>query len=141
MYVRLFYSYFLLGRYAEANKWISKILNKNEKGFTPNIISLAKIMHLILFIEMKKFDILPYALKSTYRYFCKSGKLYQFENIVLSFIRNLVKVQTREELIQSYQIFKADLELIKQNPFENKILYEFDLIGWLNNKIDQEKQK
>ena len=81
--------------------------------------------------------LLESAVRSTYRFLLKRNKLFQFENVLLNFIRkDLSKINSNSELVSSFKIIRSKLQVFLKDPFERQPLDHFDFISWLESKIE-----
>src|SRR5439155_27309205 len=95
------------------------------------------ILNLIVHYELGNEDILPYIVKSTYRFLYNRNRLYKFENSVLGFIaKKLPHITTGQEITEAFKKLKAELQEITKDPFEKRALEYFDFISWLESKIE-----
>ena len=85
--------------------------------------------------ELDNADLLPYILRSTYRFLLKQQRLYTFEKRVIEFIRNLPNVSSKE-IISAYKKLKLDLIKLSRDPYEKKAMNFFGFINWLDTKIN-----
>lgn len=130
-------AYLSSGEYVLANSYLNKILNKSIDGVRDDIQCFARILSLIVHFEMKKYELLEYTVKSTFLFLDKRKRLYQFETIVLDFIKKqLPKINSQKELIMTFKSLKKNIEEVMKDPFERKALDYFDFISWLESKIE-----
>ncbi len=128
--------YFGAGNYAKANTCTNMILN-GPVNLRDDIYCFTKIMHLIVHYELGSEELLPYLIRSTYRLFYKRNRLYKFETVLLNSIKMLNKVSTNVQLIALFKKLKTELLLITKDPYEKRALNYFDIIAWLESKIEQ----
>jgi hypothetical protein len=127
---------FCAGRLSSANQYLNRILNDTQIDLRSDIQCFARILRLLVHFEMGNDDLLPYLLRSTYRYLLKRNSLYRFEALVLDFIRKkLPATTTRKELLAAFAGLKAGLDKLAKDPFEQTALEYFDLISWLESKV------
>lgn len=122
--------------YKTANTYLNKILNDTTIDLRTDLHCFARILSLIVHAELGNADLLEYAVKSTYRYLYTRHRLYQFETVILNFIRNLSKINSQKRLITTFKELKVEIEQIVKIPFENKVLDYFDFVSWLESKIE-----
>ena len=127
--------YFGAGNYAKANTCTNMILN-GPVNLRDDIYCFTKIMHLIVHYELGSEELLPYLIRSTYRLFYKRNRLYKFETVLLNSIKMLNKVSTNVQLIALFKKLKTELLFITKDPYEKRALNYFDIISWLESKIE-----
>ena len=124
------------GKYAVALKYLNKVLNYPHKEIREDIRSFSRIMILILHYEMGNTGILEYAIRSTYRYLYKRGRLYKAEKIILEFIRKeLMNVLPGQDLKDAFFRLKEKLEPLTRDPYEKDAFVYLDYVSWLESKI------
>ena len=127
---------FGMGKYAQSNKWLSIILNSSEVYEDLSLFKIARILRLINYYEMERYDELEYMLRSTYRYMMKQKVLFRFDDILLKFIRKLIRVlYNHDKMIETMSHTRNALIKLSKNRTEGKTLYYFDFISWLESKI------
>ncbi len=125
------------GDHSAAAKQLRRIINAGDADPRSEMHAAARILQLIVHAELGKRDLLPYIVRSTYRYFFKRNRLYKFENIVMAFIRNKVpKIRRDNELVEAYRNLKEELDPLLQDEFEAKAFEYFDYISWMESKIE-----
>lgn len=136
-YMNISLLYFGSEKYRKALLWINKILNESKTDVRQDIFIYARIINLIIHFELGNEELLERIVKSTYYFLHKRNKLYQFETIILNFIRKeLQKIKTKEELIEAFKKLKSQIVKISKDPYEEKVLQYFDFISWLESKIE-----
>lgn len=138
-YYNLATLHFIAERYSEALDWINMIINDTDVEVREDVYCFARIFSLIIHFELGNFDLLEYLLKSTYRYLYKRNRLYQFETVVLRFIRKLTRVHTREQLLALFAEVREELQPLTQDPLEKKAFEFFHPVLWLESKIERKK--
>jgi len=94
-------------------------------------------LNIIVQYELEAYDLLPYILRSTYLFLLKQKRLYQFEKIVLSFIRKLSDVP-KAGMTDLLEQAKAEfLALAESNPYEKYAMEHLGFLKWLDTKIDR----
>ncbi|HXC05505.1 MAG TPA: hypothetical protein VNZ86_12175 [Bacteroidia bacterium] len=140
-YVLIFYYkiaclYFGAGEHARALSWLNKITRQGEEDLRLDIHSFARILALICQYELENFDALEYQIKSTYRYLHSHGNLGSFQHLILGFIRGLMKGMEAKELPAAFLKLKKDMLKLNKDPFGNKAFVYFDMISWLESKLE-----
>lgn len=132
------YFYVIQQEYNKALVWINKLINDAaDTGARQDIYCITRILNLIIHYELGNEDVMEHLVKSTYRYLYKRNRLYKVETCILNFIRTkLLGVNpTRAGLTDVFKELKTELEEIIRDPFEVKFLENFDLVSWLESKI------
>jgi hypothetical protein len=63
--------------------------------------------------------------------------MYKFEKAVLDFITKAMKCDNETNLISIYHLLKNELNKIAVDKFEKNALEQFDVISWLESKINK----
>ena len=98
-----------------------------------------RLFYLIVHYELKSdTDLMISLFKSTYRFLYKRNTVYEFENILLDFLKKKSpKLTTQKETIAAFAELKNKFIKLSKDPFENKAFYYFDFISWLESKIEK----
>jgi tetratricopeptide (TPR) repeat protein len=122
------------GEYRKALPWFNNILQ--EPAVRGDLHSSLRIRMLLTHYEIGNQEVLEYFIKSTYRFLVKENRINKLEACVLNYIRKITGLNTRKQLIDFYKELKDQLQLIVKDPLENKFLEYFDIISWLESKIE-----
>lgn len=129
--------YFKIRDFHKALHFLSLIINSPEARSMPDIYANALLLNIIVQYELEAYDLLPYILRSTYLFLLKQKRLYQFEKIVLSFIRKLSDVP-KAGMTDLLEQAKAEfLALAESNPYEKYAMEHLGFLKWLDTKIDR----
>lgn len=131
------YIYIGLEDYKMANHHINILLNSPESDFRSDVYCFAHILSLIIHFELKNTELLEYRIRSAYRLLMRRNKLHHFERQILAFLKNSHrKFSNQKELTNAFIQLKKEIEASTQNKVERNALNLFDLISWLESKID-----
>ncbi len=139
MYYKIACLYFGDQRFNQAVKWLYRIINTEEEDIREDVHSFARILNLICHFEMGHMDVIPYYLRSTYRYLSKKDDLQQFQRYILDFIKQLERNMTHMVLIGQFQSLRNQLLTLVDNPYEKRAFIYFDIISWLESRIQGRK--
>ncbi len=128
--------YFGSGDFKKSLEYINKVLNDNEANLRQDIFAFSRLINLFIHYELKNYDLLDYIVKSTLRYLKKKNYEYRFELTVIKHIKKLVKVHQYDREVQTtLEEFKKDIEELFNNPYEQVTKEYFDVISWINSKM------
>jgi len=127
---------FIAGNFKDASVWLGKMIGMPNVDLSQDYQCYARIVNLVVHYELDNIDSLEYALKSTYHYLSKRKKAYLYEKIVLDYMRRSFRIKTKEGLIELFALMRNDLLKIKDNPYEQNAFDAFNLIPWLDSKIE-----
>ena len=130
------YAYFGVGDFKVALKYINIVLNDNEKQLRQDIYSFSRIFNLIIHFELENHDFMEYDLKSTARFLNKQPKDYQVERLLISNIKMLAKGESQAQQLKIFTAFHVKLVELLKDDRENVILEYFDILAWVESKIN-----
>ncbi|MEW6469725.1 MAG: hypothetical protein AB1458_12410 [Bacteroidota bacterium] len=128
-------AYFGAGKFSLALKWNNQILNNKAIEEIEDAHCFAEIMNVIIHIELKNDDLIPYTIKSVHRYLKARKRVYTFENIFLSFVDKLMKDKDKKRLETIYSDLYHDLLKLQDDAFERTAFEYFDFISWAESKM------
>ncbi|HEX2787404.1 MAG TPA: hypothetical protein VHP32_05815 [Ignavibacteria bacterium] len=129
-------TFFGLGELNRSLKHLNKIFNSKSFMLRTDIQSSGRIFNLILHYELGNIDSLEYFVKSTYRFLRKTKNLLKFETLALKVIKKLTKISNNKELIVLLKEHRNELEEIFLDPEESERLHGFDIIAWVDTKVE-----
>lgn len=129
------YTFFGMGEYKTALKYINDVLNDNEKQLRQDIYSFSRIFNLIIHFELNNHDFIEYDIKSAARFLNKHEKDYAVEKLFVSEMKHLTRPTSVAERKQIFERFDQDLSNLLKDERENVILEYFDLRAWIKSKL------
>lgn len=139
LYYKIACLYFGDEQHREALYWLNRIINNSEEmqhDLREDIGGFARIVALIAHFELGNTDILEYQIRSTYRYLLKGGTLYALQRYILRFLRQLDKHDTPMAVRLKFVALREQLLPLQQDPYEKRPFSYFDIISWLDSKIE-----
>lgn len=136
LYNRIAFACFIIKDYDKSILYISRIMNATNPKIEPEQHSFARIRSLIVHFEAGNYDLVDHAVKSARRYLQKANRIYKFEKLILGFIVKALNYTNDYERIALYEKLKHDIEKISGDKFEKNALEQFDVISWINSKIE-----
>lgn len=133
-------SFFGCGRFNEAAKLLSQLINEYGPGFRIDIQAAARIVKLLCHLEAGDTEHLPYAVKSTYRFLKSRERLTGVERVVVDFMRNdlpRIPAGSKAALISSLEALRNQLAELISDRLEAKSLEYFDFMSWIESKIER----
>jgi len=100
-----------------------------------DIESFTRILTLIIHYELKNYSLLPYLIRSTFRFLVRSEKLFKFESLVISFLRKQPLVTNKDELNFSFVTLHKEMRKLTQDNFERNAFEYFDFVKWIQKKL------
>lgn len=127
--------YFLGQDYKSALRVMNELLNQFSGDVKPEIYSFAKILNLIIHLELEHNELLEYIVNTTYRFLKERKKLYKVEELFLKLLKELLNAKDKAERAEGYKEFKFNLQKIKDDRAESKAFRYFEFESWAESKI------
>lgn len=100
-----------------------------------NLFYMAQVLFLIVHFELGNTGLLPYAMRSLYRNLKRSNRLFEFESHVLAFLRRQLG-RNAPSLRAGLRELHDLLLPLRESRFEVMSLLSFDIVAWLESKLD-----
>lgn len=142
---RLFFAYKFAGIYiglndfSEALKWVNRILNTPNPDNNDDIIAYTHILNLILHLELKNNQLIPYTIKNTQRYLKTRNRFYPFEQIILRFISGFNKTGMDFSEQNAWTNLYRELSELQKTEDYQVISEYFDFETWVKSKITNQR--
>jgi hypothetical protein len=121
--------------FREAIKWLNKVLHNGNPDLRQDVQSAARILNLISHFEIGNEDMLEYLTKSTINFLNKIDGLFKLESIVLEYLKNIaLQKHNKNDLFRELH---HEVLLILKKPTEKQVLENFDIISWIESKIEK----
>ena len=125
------------GNHRVAVLWLQKIINEQNVDLREDVHCFARILNLISHFELGNTDIIDYYIKSTYRFLLARDDLNNYQLYILRFLKNLAKDNSEGDLLNRFESLHAQLLILTDNPYESRSFSYFDIISWLESKIQK----
>ncbi len=136
LYFNLSYFLFTIGEYSGALKWLNLILNDRDIKSVEDLHASTRLLTMILQFELGRSEFLEYLARTTYRYLVKLEAVYEFEAIMLAFMKKFSHNDLLREKKDVFRQLKSDLLAVKYEPGERNALSTLDLISWVDSNIE-----
>ncbi len=127
-----------LGNFSGALKMINSILNDSNLDESEDILSFSHLLDLLIHLDMKHEQLLPYALKNTQRFLKSRNRLYSFEKVFLQFVSKRIKCSNELDAEVLWEELFKELSAIKDDAFEGVALEYFDFRSWAESKFKKQ---
>lgn len=121
--------------YSMAVFWLNKIINSKDVNIRSDIHGFARILNLISHWELKNEDLVDYYIRSTYRYLIKKADFHLYQNYIFKFLRKLPGIMP-DQLMAEFVELREKMIPLQNNPYEKRAFIYFDIISWLESKIE-----
>lgn len=135
LYYNLSYFLFSIGDYSQSLRWLNLILNDTDIKSAEDLHASTRLLTMILQYELGRSEFLEYLARTTYRYLNKLEAVYQFESIMLSFMKKFAKNDQLRHDISIFQALRDELSAVDYEPGERNALSTMDLIAWVDSKL------
>lgn len=125
--------YFGNGNFGKSIDYLQKILN-DPVDMRTDLQCYARILHIIAHYELGNTKILDYLYKSAYRFTKKDNRINAAEQIMFSFLKNLINANPDEEK-EVYENFINKIKKTDKRKIEAKAFIHIDLITWAESKL------
>ncbi|MCB9233610.1 MAG: hypothetical protein H6581_18280 [Bacteroidia bacterium] len=134
-----FSSVFLLiaGRPRESFEWLIRILGFPKTEVRKDLQAFARIMVLIVLFELKDQDLVENYRTSSHRYLKKRERLFSFEDKILKFFGKIYNFSGESQQHNEFKALYEDLQKLFADPYEQRVLFYFDILSWLKAKIER----
>lgn len=136
-YFKLAWMYFGAGDILNSLEYLNKIIQLKAGHLREDIQAYARLLHLILHLELGHFDLLEYLLPSVERFLEKEKvrELNKMQMAVLRFIKEMVLKRKMSDA-SGFKKFRLQLEQIQKDRFEARSFLYLDIFAWVDSKIE-----
>ncbi len=117
-------------------QWMNKLLVHPALRRYQRTANFVRVLNLLVHFELGSMELLPYELRSTYRYLAKQKHVTAFERCLLRHLKMLAGMNGLQSLEQWYRTLYEALRVLAADPQEGDFLRRFDYLAWLRAKIE-----
>ncbi len=136
LYYKIACLYIGSSNFNEALKWLNKIINERDTYLREDLHSFARILRLICYYELDDDDSVEYNIRSTYRFLSKRKSFVKYMQLIVAFLKGIRMDYSRNEVISRFRVLKKQMEELEKDKYEKRAFIYFDIISWLESKID-----
>lgn len=136
LYFNISYFLFTIGMFSKSIRWLNLVLNDTDIKSAEDLHASTRILTMMLQYELGRSELLEYLARSTYRFLTKLEGLYEFEEVMLNFMKRCSKSDYSVDDKLMFVKLKQDLERVNYEPSERNSLSTLDLIAWVDSKIE-----
>ena len=137
LYFYMARAYFLVKDYKKALKYTNIVINDTKFKSRADFLNTLWLFNLLIHYELDNDFTLEYLSKSTMGYLKRKDRLYKVEKLVVNFIRKIDRFRSTQTELVEIQKLHQELQLCKQDQFEQKAFQYFDYELWAADKIEQ----
>lgn len=134
--------YFVIARFcyfkndfSGCGKWLNRLIALPNADLSQDYQCYARIMNIIVAYESGNPDRIEHALRKGLYFLAKRNKIYQYEKIIMNYIKQAFRVKTEREIAEMLEFMHRDLIKIKDDSFESNAFDAFNILPWLERKI------
>jgi hypothetical protein len=113
------------------------LLNHEELNSFKDLESYAHIIRLLCFIELNKKFVSDNLFDNLKKKLYRDKKLFKMENCMLRFIEEYTNSTESKQKLSVLLQYKTEIEQLVQNPLEQNMLHYFNILWWMEAKINQ----
>ena len=122
------------GNIRKAIKLMFEFISTNKNIDKRDAYSAARFFYLILLIELNDDNLIYSELRSVERFLREEAICFEFEKILLKFIRSLMVKNTSIQIRNHYTNLSNELIKLKENSFESNAFTYFDFLSWAKKR-------
>lgn len=133
LYLGLARLYLHKEQFSRSLHWLNLLLNDPQAKESGSAYTHALILNIIVHYELENVEVLPYLLKSIYRYLLHANLLFNTERYILKFVAGVLKTNAKFDLKKGLKELKTNMLSLK-DPHEKGSLVYFDVLYWIRKK-------
>ena len=130
------YIYFGVGEFSKALKRVNEFHEHSRNHVREDLHSFHRILEALTHFELGHWDLLTSKILSAERYLKNMNTFFQTEKEILRFLRSYIQVPDTSGQKKAVSDALERFNEIFQDPKEGAFLAYFDLISWLESRID-----
>lgn len=119
----------------KAMDYLNEWHNQPRSVEREDLQSIARMLTLILHIEMRNTVLLESLLRAASRYLKKKNRFHSIEQRFVNFVAELIRLPEGKAQSEAYGRMLADLNETLDQPATMALLQTFDLSAWLESKV------
>ncbi|MFT7268775.1 MAG: tetratricopeptide (TPR) repeat protein [Roseivirga sp.] len=139
-YYKIASLYFGNGDFRKAIFYLNQIIYFKDISLREDIHCFARILNLIAHFEDGQDFHLEYQIKSTFHFIGKMNDQQAVQKEIFQFLRRTGKIKP-DDLKQEFQDLHMRLSVLNEDLFERRPFLYFDILSWLQSKIENRPVK
>jgi hypothetical protein len=116
--------------FLKAHKFLNQIILQGKSYYSLPLFRTIRLVNLIILYKMNDFDLIKYEIRTLMRDIKGFERNYRIERIMFRFLSKPLPSPSFKR-VQAWNKLKKELEEIKHDVFEQKILQIFDFTAWI----------
>ena len=138
---KIAYLYMGNGDYNKALDCLNVIINLEAGHLREDLQSYARIMQVLSHYELGNRNLLPYLIKSIYRFLNKVKELNKTQKLSLDFFNKIINIHDAKEEQNAFKEFVKTLKKISKDPYEKRSFLYLDVLSWAEGKVKEKTKK
>lgn len=126
--------FFAMKRYNDARFYLNKLLNDNDR-LRSDLKGYARILSIIIDYDTGEEQYFEQKLKAAYDYIVYEENLGKVQQVFLDFLGKIGTIYP-QDLKKGFMSLKSEIEKVNDGDFSRKTLLYFDLMSWIDSKIE-----
>lgn len=135
-YYKIACLYFGADQFRRSLFWLNKIIQARDIEVREDLHTFARILALICHFEQGNDRLAEAHIVSLYRFMLKKGHVSAYHRLIIGFLRKLHRGLVPKKLNLLFRELKEALLPLTNKRFEKRAFYYFDIISWLESKIE-----
>jgi hypothetical protein len=128
-------SQMMLGQNKKALYLINTFLNSPHSESQQDAYILIRFLFLIIHLELENTDVVESGIRSLERYLKQKKRFFLFEETTIDLLSKLCITSNKKMNGNLWNDYRKKLSKFKQDPFERNATVNFNLVEWLELKI------
>jgi hypothetical protein len=129
---------FMDEKYEQALNITNILLNEASINFKSDINYFAKLLQLLIHLELGNYDLLEYLFDSTNKYFKERKEIRKPESALFDFFKKAIKSR-KEELDDAYEELNYKFKKLADDQHMHNLLAMFNFNAWAESKLEKKK--
>lgn len=127
--------YFYEHQYDQALEELNALLDDKDFDTVPIIHGTARILHLLIHLELHNELLLESLGRATYRFLYQTDLNYQVETAIVRFLRNVAQYPNRKAFNEGLRQLRDKLQTWHDDEFEREAFVRIHYLEWINSKL------
>lgn len=129
------YAHFGAGSLEVALRWVNDLLNGARTDDHSEAMRAGRLLHLLILLELRKTDLLKFALRNTERFLRAHRCKNLFEQALLRLIQSMLSARNEATRTEAITRFRAAMLPLADAPAGRAMFDHFDPIAWAESKL------
>ena len=134
-YYKIASLYFGIGENKKCIEFLDKIISNKSLSMREDLLCFSRVLNLVAHYEAGLDYHLESLIRSTYKFLIKMEDLYQVQQEMIKFLKNLGKIYPHE-LKGEFKKLLDKFKSYEDHPYERRAFLYLDIISWLESKIE-----